>query len=40
MRSISHSKFVILIVIIGLAAFLRVHRLGEIPPGLHHDEAF
>lgn len=38
--SILQSPFSILAGIVGLAIFFRFYRLGEIPPGLHHDEAF
>ncbi len=33
-------QHLILVGIVGLAAFFRLYRLNEIPPGLHHDEAF
>ncbi len=33
-------KHLILVGVVGLAAFFRLYRLNEIPPGLHHDEAF
>ncbi len=35
-----HWPFLLLAIVLILAAFLRFWRLGELPPGLYHDEAY
>lgn len=35
-----HWPFVVLLLIVALAAFLRFWRLDQLPPGLYHDEAY
>jgi 4-amino-4-deoxy-L-arabinose transferase-like glycosyltransferase len=33
-------RWAVLLLLIGLGAFLRLHALDRLPPGLYHDEAF
>ncbi|MBK8434628.1 MAG: hypothetical protein IPL28_26495 [Chloroflexi bacterium] len=40
LESLSRSRWAFLLFILGVAAFLRLWQLGDVPSGLYRDEAY